>query len=147
MVIKVKFLHPDAKLPVKAFPSDAGFDVFSVEEVLIPARSRAVVKTGIAVALPECKIEGHEYYFRVAPRSGLSVKHGLDVFAGVVDTSYRGELLISIFNSSDEDFLVEKHMRIAQLIPTLFLVDDLELVDDLSDSYRSDNGFGSSGLK
>ena len=146
-MIKVKLLSPDAKLPVKAFESDAGFDVFSSEEVLIPARSRAVVKTEISLALPECSIPGHDYYFRVAPRSGLAVKFGLDVFAGVIDTSYRGELLISLFNSSDEDFLVEKHMRVAQLIPTLFLVDKLELVDSLDDTSRSNGGFGSSGLK
>jgi dUTP pyrophosphatase len=146
-MIEVKLLNSLAKLPVKAHPGDAGFDVFSVEEKIISPLSRVVIKTGISLALPQSLIEGHDYYFRVAPRSGLAVKNGIDVLAGVVDSSYRGELLVALFNSSDKSFKVEVGMRIAQIIPTLFLVDDLEIVDELSDSERSIFGFGSSGLK
>jgi len=145
-MIKVKLLNSLAKIPFKAHPSDAGFDVFSVEEKLIAPLSRVVIKTGISLALPNCSIPNHNYYFRVAPRSGLAVKNGLDVLAGVVDSSYRGELLIALFNSSNEPFVVNVGMRIAQIIPTLFLEDSLELVDELDDTSRSSAGFGSSGL-
>lgn len=146
-LIKVKLLHPDAKKPFKAQPDDAGFDVSSIEELEIPPLSRAVVKTGLSFALPKSTQEGFGLYLRVAPRSGLAVKHGLDVLAGVVDASYRGELMIALFNSSNEPFKVEKGMRIAQLIPTFFLMDDLKIVDSLDETSRSDKGFGSSGLK
>src|SRR5690349_1165415 len=82
----VKRLHPSAVLPVRANPGDAGYDLTSTEDVHLAPGQRLLVATGIAVAIPS----GH--YGRIAPRSGLAVKMGLDVGAGVVDVSYRGEI-------------------------------------------------------
>ena len=98
-----------------------------------------MVKTGIAIAIPP------GYYGRVAPRSGLAVKKGIDVLAGVIDSGYRGEVGVVLQNLSDEDFLFSEGERVAQLIleqcNTISWVD----VDELEDSVRSDGGFGSTG--
>lgn len=144
-MIKIKLLNENAKMPFKAHPGDAGFDLFASENALIPPNSRALVSTGISIVLPTCEILGHNYYVRIAPRSGLAVKSGIDVFAGVIDSSYRGEIKLCLFNSSTEPFSVNVGDRIAQMIPTLFLDSNLEQIDDLDKTSRGDGAFGSSG--
>ena len=144
-MIKIKLLNENAKMPFKAHPGDAGFDLFASESLVIPPNSRALVGTGISVALPTCEISGHNYYVRIAPRSGLAVKSGINVFAGVIDTTYRGEYKVCLFNSSNESFSVKIGDRIAQIIPTLFLDSKLEEIDELDKTSRSEGGFGSSG--
>ncbi|HRS42882.1 MAG TPA: dUTP diphosphatase [Candidatus Diapherotrites archaeon] len=144
-MIKVKRLTTTAKLPTKAHDSDAGFDIFADEDKVIQPMSRESIHTGIAIELPEIPESNKDIYLRIAPRSGLSVKSGIDIFAGVVDRGYTGEIVVCMFNSSKEEFKINKGDKIAQLIPTLILKDSLIEVFELEESKRGDKGFGSSG--
>lgn len=123
----------------KAYQGDAGYDVFSVENVKIPARGNKIVSTNLQIALPE------GYVAILKSRSGLAFKHNIEVGAGVIDSGYRGEIKVLLRNFGDEDYYVSKGDKIAQLI--VFPVADVEwkIVNDLSPSTRGKNGFGSSG--
>jgi dUTP pyrophosphatase len=128
-------------LPARAYNGDAGLDLSACERVVLGPGERALVPTGIAVAIPE----GYAGY--VQPRSGLASKHGISIVntPGLVDSGYRGELLINLLNTDGhEAFTVEPGMRIAQLVvlevPQVQLVE----VDELPDSERGVRGFGSS---
>lgn len=145
-MIKVKRLTTTAKLPTKAHDSDAGFDLYSDEEVIIPPMSRATVHTGIAIQLPEIPESNKDIYVRIAPRSGLSVKSGIDIFAGVIDRGYSGEIIVCMFNTSKEEFKVNKGDKIAQMIPTLIFKGNLLEVQELEETKRGEKGFGSSGI-
>ena len=94
--LRFKRLHAEAKLPTRGSPLAAGLDIYSVERVTIEAGGRAAVRTGLAVAIPV------GFYGRVAPRSGLAVRHGIHTMAGVVDSSYRGELQVLLINLGRE---------------------------------------------
>lgn len=144
-MIKIKRLTPTARLPEKAHNDDAGFDIFADEGMIIPAMERRVIKTGISVEMTPLDSEIFSSYLRIAPRSGLSVKKGIDVFAGVIDIGYRGEILICLFNSSKEDFEILKGDKIAQMIPTVILKENIQEVDFVDESLRGEKGFGSSG--
>jgi dUTP pyrophosphatase len=144
-MLNVKKLTESAKIPEKAHESDAGFDLFSDEDVIIPAQERKVVKTGISVSLSFPESKDFSCYLRIAPRSGLSAKKGIDVFAGVVDINYRGEFLICLFNSSKEDFEIKKGDKIAQMIPTVIFKTDIKEVSSLDETDRGEKNFGSSG--
>jgi len=144
-MIKVKRLTETAKLPTKAHEEDAGYDLYADEEKIIPAQSRESVHTGIAIELPDLQEENKEIYVRIAPRSGLSVKSGIDIFGGVIDRGYTGELVVCMFNSSKEEFKVNKGDKIAQMIPTIIYKDNLVEVTELQESKRGEKGFGSSG--
>ena len=141
MELAVKLLHPAAKLPQRAHPGDAGADLFSVEEVTIPAGERRDVGTGLALALP------WGYAGFVQPRSGLAFKHGIMVVnsPGLIDAGYRGEIRVSLYNSGMEPFIVRVGERIAQLV--VQRVEDAEFVAtvDLPETVRGEGGFGSSG--
>lgn len=141
-MFRVAKLSPLAQVPSRAGPGDAGYDVSSVEAVTIAPGERALVHTGIAIQIPP------NCYGRVAPRSGLAVRFGIDVLAGVVDSSYRGEVCVVLVNHGTLPFSVQPGDRIAQLIferiyvpPSLTLVD----VEELSGTARGDGGFGSTG--
>lgn len=138
-ILKVKLLHPDAHVPKRGSEKAAGYDLYGIEKITIPAKSSSVVSTGVAVAVPE----GH--YGRVAPRSGLAFKHGIDVGAGVVDSDYRGEIKILLFNLSNEDYTIEKGDRVAQLILEKISILESEVVDDLDETERGVKGFASTG--
>merc|ERR1719163_1122020 len=103
----VKCLNEDATLPVKGSSLAAGFDLSAAETTLVPAGGKAIVKTGLSIAIPEGT------YARLAPRSGLAVKKFIDVGAGVVDYDYRGEVGVVLFNHGSEDFPVAIGDRIA----------------------------------
>lgn len=142
-VLRVVRTHPDAKLPTKANPDDAGFDLSAVEELVIEPGKRALIKTGLVVHVPDgC-------YGRVAPRSGLAVKKGIQCLAGVCDSPYRGELGVVLINFGEEPFQVSVGDRIAQFViekiahPTLEEVAD---VSELEESSRGSGGFGSTGV-
>jgi dUTP pyrophosphatase len=139
MEIKVKKTNILATTPTRANPTDAGADLYSIEDCVVPPMDRLVVNTGICVEIPE------GYYGRIAPRSGLAAKRGVDVFAGVVDSSYRGELRVVLFNSDKSmPFHIEAGDRIAQLIiEDHFNFEFLET--EISYSLRGDSVFGSSG--
>lgn len=144
-MIKVKRLTETAIMPTKAHEEDAGFDLYADEDKIIPAQSREIIHTSIAIELPDLKEENREIYVRIAPRSGLSVKSGIDIFAGVIDRGYTGELVVCMFNSTKEEFKVNKGDKIAQMIPTIIYKDNLVEVSELGESKRGEKGFGSSG--
>jgi dUTP pyrophosphatase len=140
-MIYVKKLTETAEAPVRAHVGDAGLDLHSDENILIMPRSRAAVRTGVAVAIPI------GWYGRVAPRSGLAVKHGLDVLAGTIDAGYRGEILVVLFNTDSlEPCEIRQGERIAQLIVIPCEQWDVALVPELpASSSRGLAGFGSTG--
>ena len=137
--VYIRKLDESAIIPTRATDSDAGYDLYSTNDGVVPARGRKVVGTGIAIAIPP----GH--YGRVAPRSGLAVKRGIDVLAGVVDSGYRGEVGVVLQNLSDEDFPFKKGDRVAKLILEQCNTIGWVELDELEDSVRSDGGFGSTG--
>jgi dUTP pyrophosphatase len=139
--ISIMLEDDNSKMPEYANVGDAAMDLFASKEDIVSAEAlnRKLISTGIHIAIP------FGYYGRIAPRSGLSVK-GIDIGAGVIDSGYRGELKILIINNSNSDFIVTKHLKIAQLIITKILENPkLEQVASLEDSERGSNGFGSSG--
>lgn len=140
-MFKLALVEPNAKFPFRSSVMDAGHDLHSSEEVVIPSRSRKLVSTGLKVQIPQ------DCYIRVAPRSGLAVK-GIDVGAGVVDSSYRGVIKVLLINSKDEDFKVSVGDRIAQMVCERIFTDSFVEVSesDLTDTSRGEGGFGSSGV-
>lgn len=136
----VKKLHEDAVIPTRGSSLAAGLDLSSVETVIIEAGSRAIVPTGLAFAIPE------ETYMRIAPRSGLAAKHGIDVLAGVIDADYRGEIKVILMNLGQSSFTINKGDRIAQAILEQCLLADVSSVEELPETDRGENGFGSTGV-
>ncbi len=139
--LPIRRLREDAVLPERAYAGDAGFDLAACEQVELAPGERAVVGTGLAVAIPP----GHAGF--VQPRSGLAARHGITVVnaPGLVDSGYRGELQVVLLNTdTSEPFVVEAGMRIAQLV--VMAVPELELaeIDELPESERGIRGFGSS---
>lgn len=111
----------------------------SAKEMIIPAQGKAIVPTDISIAVPEGT------YGRVAPRSGLAVKHFLDVGAGVIDEDYRGPVGVVLFNFSQTDYKVQKGDRIAQLVLEKIMTPEVQEVEDLDATDRGAGGFGSTG--
>ena len=137
--LKFLKLNSAAVLPSRGSEHAAGLDLCSVEELRLQHGQRAAVRTGIAVAIPEgC-------YGRVAPRSGLAVKAGIDVLAGVVDCDYRGEILCVLINHGDEPFSIKPGDRIAQLIIEPVATPRPEWAGELGGTLRGQGGFGSTG--
>lgn len=139
--LQIQRLRPQASLPDRAYAGDAGLDLSACERVVLGPGERALVSTGIAVAIPE----GFAGF--VQPRSGLAARHGIAVVnsPGLVDSGYRGELRVVLLNTDhSEPFVIEPGERIAQLV--VLPVPELELVevDELPESERGVRGFGSS---
>ncbi len=139
--IKIKLLNEGAILPEKQHDSDAGYDLFSIEEVALKPNEIHKVKTGIAIQIPT------NYGGLVLPRSGLSSKHGISLIntPGLIDSGYRGELLIPLINHSVNEYKIDRHERIAQLILIESPQVNIELTSDLDKSDRDSKGFGSTG--
>ena len=142
MNLPIKRLRPDAVVPERAYAGDAGLDLAACDRVELAPGQRALVGTGLAVAIPE----GHAGF--VQPRSGLAAKHGITIVnsPGLIDAGYRGELKVALLNTDARaTFVVEPGMRIAQLVVlALPPVAPFE-VDELPASDRGAGGFGSSG--
>lgn len=138
-VLRFKQLDPGAVLPTRGSSFAAGLDICSLEAVVIEPRARATARTGLAVAIP------HGYYGRVAPRSGLAVKQGLDVLAGVIDSDYRGELCCVLYNTSDTAIQLPAGSKICQLIIEKIITPKATWVSDLEETARGAGGFGSTG--
>ena len=139
--LPVKLIHDGATLPSRAYEHDAGLDLAACERVELGPGERAVVGTGLIVAIPE----GHAGF--IQPRSGLAARHGLTVLntPGLVDAGYRGELKVVLLNTDrTEPFVVEPGMRIAQLVVVAVAVTELREVPELPHSERGEKGFGSS---
>ncbi|MBI4389207.1 MAG: dUTP diphosphatase [Nitrospinae bacterium] len=124
-------------LPVYAHPGDAGADLRSAVDDIVPARGRKLIPTGIRIALPP----GHVGL--VWPRSGLAVNRGIDSGAGVIDSQYRGEIKVLLFNHTDADFIINRGDRIAQLLVQKAETVEFIQVRELDDTPRGENGFGS----
>lgn len=140
LILKVKKLDEKAVIPRRANVSDAGYDLSSIESLVIPPRSMRLVSTGLAVEVPPGS------YGRVAPRSGLAVKQCIDVGAGVIDAGYRGEVKVVLFNhDAQRDFKIEVGDRIAQLILECIRTPDVMECEELNETARGSGGFGSTG--
>jgi dUTP pyrophosphatase len=138
--MKVKLLDVHGFVPTRGSEQAAGLDIYSSINITIPAGERRTVKTNISVEIPP------KYYGRIAPRSGLANKNGIDVLAGVVDSDYRGELLVILYNTGKEDFVVNRGDRIAQLIIEPYIAPVIEVVEELDETARGASGFGSTGV-
>jgi dUTP pyrophosphatase len=139
--LPIRRLRDDAVVPSRAYAGDAGLDLSACERVELGAGERAIVGTGLAVAIPE------GYAGFVQPRSGLAAKHGITIVntPGLVDSGYRGELKVILVNTDPQEaFVVEPGMRIAQLVVLEVPGVDPVEVDELPDTERGIRGFGSS---
>jgi len=138
--VKVKRLSENALLPTKNLGTDAGWDLYSSEDVILRPQERLLIKTGISMEIP------NGYCGLIWPRSGLSVKCGVDVLAGVIDCEYRGEVGVCLFNTdTHQEVRIKSGDRIAQILLEKVQMFAMVEVDELNDSYRGDKGFGSSG--
>ena len=142
MTLAFRRIHPDAVLPAYAHPSDAGMDLCSVEDAVIPPGGRALVHTGLVVNLPPLTEA------QVRPRSGLALKHGVTVLntPGTIDSGYRGEIGVILANFGDADFAVKKGDRIAQLVIAPVTQPTVVETDEVDDTDRGSGGFGSTGV-
>ncbi|KAK7623426.1 dUTPase-like protein [Phyllosticta paracitricarpa] len=137
--LQVQLVSKTAQLPKKGSTFAAGYDIYSSETVTIPKRGRGLVPTGIRIALPAGT------YGRIAPRSGLAAKHGIDTLAGVIDADYRGDVGVLLANLSDEDFDITPGDRIAQLVVERIALPEIVAVEKLDETVRGAGGFGSTG--
>jgi dUTP pyrophosphatase len=140
--LQVQLLHPDAVAPARTRPGDAGHDLRAVEAAEIAPGERALIPTGIAIALPPGTAG------LVTPRSGLAAAHGITLLnaPGLIDPNYRGEIKVIVHNAGDEPFAVAKGDRIAQLLLVPYAAPEIAVVGELAATERGAAGFGSSGL-
>ena len=141
MKLSFKRIHPDAVLPSYAHPGDAGMDVRSVEDLVIPAGGRVLVHTGLVAVIPE------GYELQVRSRSGLALKSGVAVLnsPGTVDAGYRGEIGVILANFGDGGFVVKKGDRVAQLVAAPVTVAEISETAEVDATERGAGGFGSTG--
>ena len=139
MEIKVKRLSKYGRVPTKINDSDAGWDIYAAEDAIIDPSKSQLVSTDISIAIPE------GYAGLIWDRSGMAAKKGIHRFAGVIDSGYRGEIKVCLWNSSSEHYVVNKGERIAQIlfqqVPPFFLKE----VENLDKTKRGESGFGSTG--
>lgn len=141
-MIVITLCNERASLPTKGSAGAAGYDLVSTENVFIPSRGQALAGTGVRMKIPPT------LYGRVAPRSGLAVRRGIDVGAGVIDSDYRGEIKVVLFNHSNDPVELEVGTKIAQIVfekianPTLTMVPP-GVFDAEDVTVRGENGFGS----
>jgi dUTP pyrophosphatase len=138
-VLCFKKLDARAILPTRGSALAAGLDMYSIEDVAIEPGQRALARTGLAAAIPE----GH--YGRIAPRSGLALRTGLDVLSGVIDADYRGEIGCLLYNTGDETINLPAHSKICQLIVEKIITPGAVWAEEISETDRGSGGFGSTG--
>lgn len=137
--IRVKALREGARLPQRATPLAAGADLHCLDDLFIGAGERMLVPTGISVEIPA------GFYGRIAPRSGLAVRHGIDTLAGVVDSDYRGEVNVLLINLGSEGVTLNAGDRIAQIIIEQAAPAAYQWSEALDQTDRGEGGFGSTG--
>jgi deoxyuridine 5'-triphosphate nucleotidohydrolase len=138
-ILKFEKTHDAAKLPTKNHESDTGYDVYSIEDVAVPARGSAVVGVGLKFAdIPE------GYWIKVESRSGLGFKYGITAHPGIIDNGYRGDAGIKLYNLTDTDYQIKTGDRIAQFVVYMNLNMQVDW-GTVQDSARGEKGFGSSG--
>ncbi len=140
--LPVLIVCDDQMLPAYAQPGDAGADLRSRIDTVVPAQGRVMVPTGVSIALPD------GYVCLVHPRSGLAAKHGITVLntPGTVDAGYRGEIAVNLYNTGEQDFSITAGDRIAQLVFQKVERANFIRVETLPESHRGDAGFGSTGV-
>ena len=138
MLLKVKRIHEDAKLPVYGHKGDAGMDLFACVQKTLPPLQPAAVPTGIQIAVPE------NHVGLIWDKSGISLQ-GVHRLAGVVDSGYRGEVKVVLINLSREQIVIEKGMKIAQMLIQPVSAVTVKETDNLDKTVRGENGFGSTG--
>ena len=139
MKLKIKKIHPDAKLPEYAHLWDAGMDLFALEKTIALPGEVTRIRSGIAVEVPE----GFVGLFW--DKSGISMNHGIKVLAGVLDSSYRGEIIMGVFNLGKEPYTFEKGHKVIQMLVQPIQIVEIVEVSELSGSKRGAGGFGSTG--
>jgi dUTP pyrophosphatase len=137
--LEFKQLDPRALLPTRGSEASAGLDLFSLEAVSLLPGQRGLARTGLAVAIPP------GFYGRVAPRSGLATKNGLDVLAGVIDADYRGEVNCLLYNAGTGPIELPAQSKICQLIIEKIVTPRAVWAEDLTNTVRGAGGFGSTG--
>ena len=137
--LSFKRLDPKAVLPTRGSSLAAGLDIYAIESLTIQPGGRVLARTGLAVAIPE------GYYGRLAPRSGLATKKGLDVLAGVIDADYRGEISCLLYNSGDETIDLPAQSKICQLLIEKIITPVAVWANEISETDRGSGGFGSTG--
>lgn len=137
--VKIKKLRLDAKLPTYAHPGDAGMDLYTPERFILKAGERRIVHLGVASEFPE----GYMIEFR--DKSGLAANHGITVLGGIFDAGYRGEWMVTLFNTGDRDYQFERGEKVAQAVLTKIDYATIEEVDTLSDHPRGEGHHGSTG--
>ena len=140
MSLGIKKLTNDAIMPTRGSDGAVGYDLYSTEDTVVPCQAgRALVGTGISVVLPP------GVYGRVAPRSGLAVKHCINVGAGVIDPDYTGEIKVVLFNHGENDFEIKRGDRIAQLVLERCETPPIKEIEIIEETERGSGGFGSTG--
>ena len=141
VTLQIKKLNNLAVTPTKGSPQSAGYDLSSIESYTLKPLERKLFKTGLSISIPS------GMYGRIAPRSGLAFKNGIDVLAGVIDEDYRGEVGVILINLGNEDKQFNPNDKIAQIIFEFYNNVSLQVVDELTETKRGDGGFGSSDNK
>ena len=139
MKIKVKKLDKSAKLPSYVHPGDAGLDFFSLKEVSLKPGARGSISTGVSIEIPE------GYVGLFWDKSGISIHEGLKTLGGVIDSGYRGEVMIGIINLSDKEYVFEAGHKVAQMLIQKIEQVEVEENEGLSETRRGKGGFGSTG--
>lgn len=139
LIIKIKKVSEDATLPSYHYEGDAAMNLYSVEDFLLKPNEHTGIKTGIAIAVPD------GYAGLIWDRSGLSMKHGIKTLGGVVDSGYRGEILVGVINMSKKEYQIQKGDKIAQMLIQRVENVRVKEVNKLDETQRGEKGFGSSG--
>ena len=141
MIIKIKKIEENAKLPTHGHPGDAGMDFYCLEDVLFPPGKQERVRTGVAIEIPE------GYVGLIWDKSSISFNLGLKVMGGVIDSSYRGEIIMNLLNVSNKEVLMTKDHKIAQMVIQKFEHCDIVEVEELTETIRGERREGSTGKK
>jgi len=143
MKLKIKKLNPEAIIPSYQTKEAAGFDLHSIEDVILNPNERKLIATGLAFEIE------YGYEVQIRPRSGLAFKHGITVLnsPGTIDSDYRGEIKVLLINHSNEKFEIKKGDRIAQAVVAPVIQAEIVEVEELSETKRGKGGFGSTGIQ
>lgn len=137
--MKIK-LDEGARVLTRAYPTDAGLDVYALHDDVVRAGKSASFRTGVHIELPQ------DCMGDIRPKSGLMFKHGILTF-GTIDYGYSGEIMVCLFNISSKDYWVQKGDKIAQLVVSQVRYEPVEIVDEITGGERQASGFGSTGVR
>ena len=135
-----KLNHVDARIPKKGTPYAAGYDLYSLDKNIVPGNGMCKIDTGVSICIP------NGYFGKIECRSSLAVK-GLSILGGVIDSDYRGNIIVLLKNNINEIICLDKHDRIAQIVIHKILYNEtVEVIEELDYTYRNEKGFGSTGV-